>query len=230
MRINKYLAHNKYASRREADKLISAGKVHINGRRAELGDQVADGDIVTVNNQSETSERVYYAYHKPIGVVSSAAHDYEDAIEDIIDLEGVFPVGRLDKDSSGLIILTNDGRVTTALLDPAHGYEKEYDVRVQEKIQSNFKSTMEGGVDIGNYFTQPAQVEILGDTQFRITLTEGKNRQIRKMCNALRYTVMSLRRVRIVNINLGGLKEGQYRELRGEELDDFLYQLDLLQK
>ena len=228
MRINKYLAHNKYATRRGADKLIAAGKVTINGRQAELGDQVAEGDHVEVLNQEEVAARVYYVYNKPVGIVTSSAHEYENEILDVVDLANVFPVGRLDKESSGLIVLTNDGRVTTALLDPNHDHEKEYQVVVQEKIQSNFKRAMESGLDVGAYTTQPCKVEVTGDSRFTITLTEGKNRQIRKMCNALRYTIKSLKRVRILNLYLKNLQEGEYRKLKGEELDDFLQQLDLL--
>lgn len=227
MRINKYLAHNNYCSRREADCLIEEGKVRVNGSLAKLGDQVTETDVVTVDNAEEQKSRVYYVYNKPLGVVTSNPHDYEEGIADILSLDDVYPVGRLDKDSTGLVVLTNDGRLTKHLLDPDKEVEKEYEVRVQEKLQSNFARAMESGIDIGDYVTKPCRVEVTGDSEFSIILTEGKNRQIRKMCNALRYTIKSLTRVRVATLHLGRLKIGEYRQIKGDELEDFLSELGL---
>lgn len=233
MRINRYLAQRGETTRRGADELIAAGKVFINGRRAELGDQVEDSDTVEVRHgRAGKKELVYFAYNKPKGVVTHSHQEEDDT--DILELmrheprmKGVFPVGRLDKDSYGLIILTNDGRVTDRLLNPDRAHEKEYVVRVREKMRPSFKMHMEKGVDIEGYVTKPAKVRILGELSFDIVLTEGKKHQIRRMVSALHNETRELKRVRIMNIKLGGLPTGKYRAIEGDELIEFLTQLGL---
>lgn len=223
MRINKYLALNKYSTRRGADELIKSGKVTINGVKAKLGDKVSEGDKIVVDSKTIAAlqeQYVYYAYNKPIGVVT-------ENIKELIK-EPVFPVGRLDEASHGLIILTNDGRVTDRLLNPDYDHEKEYAVRVNKPIQENFLTRMTKGVKIEDGITKPAVVD--GDAfskSFHITLTEGKKHQIRRMVTALGYEVVDLERVRVMNVKLGYLKSGQFRRLAGAELAGFLSDIGL---
>jgi 23S rRNA pseudouridine2604 synthase len=227
MRINKYLSQNGYASRREADKLVEDGKVSINGSIAELGSKVNEGDEVRVQGV-KSKERVYMAYFKPTGIVTIGAQEGEKEIKDVLNLEdGMFPVGRLDKASHGLIILTNDGRVTQRLLHPTQGHEKEYSVIVDKPITHTFLTQMATGVDIKGHRTKGAKIRRTSKTSFDIVLTEGKNRQIRRMCSALGYEVKDLQRFRVENIELGKLKAGQYRILKGPELEEFLNIIDL---
>jgi 23S rRNA pseudouridine2604 synthase len=220
MRINKYLAWQKYCTRREADALISAGKVLINGRLAVLGDKVVEKDVVEV--RFKPKKRRYIAYYKPRGVITHSAQDDEEAIEDVANVDGLFPVGRLDKDSYGLIILTDDGRLTDALLNPEHEHEKEYEVITLHSLPDDFQRKMEHGVDIGGYVTKPCTVRILGDKKFSITITEGKKHQIRRMCGAFGQSAVELKRIRVMNIKLGALKPNEQRALAGAELDSFL--------
>ena len=226
MRINTYLAHQKYCTRREADALIERGRVRINGRRAVLGDKVEEGDVVEAGLRRRHWR--YYAYHKPRGIITHSPQEGEEEISEISGLPGIFPVGRLDKDSSGLIILTNDGRVTQALLSPEGENEKEYTVRTKDPLPRDFSYRMERGVDIGGYVTKPCRIRILGERHFSITLTEGKKHQIRRMCGAFGQSALELRRTRILNVRLGSLVAGQYRELTGKERDIFLASLGLL--
>ncbi len=223
MRINKYLALHKYASRREADKLIEAGRVYINGVQAVLGSAVKEGDVVEVKGTLKTHR--YFAFNKPRGIITHSPQGDEESIEDILPLKNVFPIGRLDKDSFGLIILTDDGRITDALLNPKNEHEKEYEVTTLEDLPKDFKKNMERGVHIGDYTTKPCHIEILGKRSFSITLTEGKKHQIRRMCGAFGVSATLLKRVRILNIMLGSLKEGAYRPLQETELEDFLESL-----
>ncbi len=224
MRINKYLASKKYCTRREADELIAGGKVQINGRRAQLGDKVQETDDVKVTFKPRTFR--YFAYNKPRGVVThSAQGEEEKEILDLIPEKGVHPVGRLDKDSFGLIILTDDGRLTDALLNPDHEHEKEYEVKTLTPVPRFFKGKMEAGVDIGGYTTKPCTIDMYDDSHFSITITEGKKHQIRRMCGALGQSAVELKRKRILNISLGKLKSGAYRAIEGKELADFKKQL-----
>ena len=223
-RINKWLADHQYASRREADALIEKGAVYLNGKKAKLGDKVEEGDKVDVRGKV-AEVKAYYAFNKPIGVVTVNAQKGEKEILDTIKFpETVYPVGRLDKDTEGLIIFTNDGRLTTALLDPKEKQEKEYSVTVDKAITHQFLVRMAHGVDIGvvgksrHYKTKKAKIRKTGPKAFDVVITEGKNRQIRRMCGALGYKVLRLRRFRIQNIQLGSLKKGQYRKLKAEEL------------
>ena len=220
MRINKYLALKQYCTRREADALIVARKVLINGKLATLGDKVRESDTVQVNFRPRKFR--YYAYHKPRGVITHSPQEGEDEIMTSIPLEGVFPIGRLDKDSYGLIILTDDGRITDALLNPDRAHEKEYEVSTRDALPPSFKAKMEAGVDIGGYRTRPCTVRILGSRKFSITLTEGKKHQIRRMCGAFGQSAVQLKRTRVMNVSLGSLKPNEFRPIEGAELASFL--------
>lgn len=227
MRINKYLAHNGIATRREADLLIEKGLVFVNGKKAQLGQSVEEHDKVEVRNHKQ-KKYTYLAYNKPVGIVThSSQYENEQEIKDVLDIKDVFPVGRLDKNSHGLIILTNDGRITDRLLNPTFEHEKEYEVTTKQKLRSSFKEKMEQGVSIEGYKTKPVSVEILGENRFKITLTEGKRHQIRRMVVALFNEVSALKRTRVLNIKLKNLKPGEFRPIEGKELQDFLKQLKL---
>lgn len=223
MRINKYLAHKNLCTRREADTLISAGKVLINGKTAQLGDKVNETDKVDV--RFRVKKYRYFAYNKPRGVITHSPEEDERDIRQSIPLVGVFPIGRLDKDSKGLIILTDDGRITDKLLNPDYTHEKEYIVATKEELPTNFKAKMESGVNIEGYITKPAAVTVSSPKNFTITLTEGKKHQIRRMCSAMGLVVASLERTRIMNIRLSGLKEGEHRPILGQELATFMKSL-----
>jgi len=230
MRINKYLAFKQISTRRGADELVAKKKVFINGKLALLGSKVNEGDTVKVKeNEKEKKHFVYFAYNKPIGVITHSPQDEEKEIKDMIRVQGlpsdIFPIGRLDKNSHGLIIITNDGRITDHLLNPKYFHEKEYVVKTSNKLRSSFKANMEKGVKIENYKTKKCKVTILNDFTFRIVLTEGKKHQIRRMCSALFQEVADLKRERIMNIKLGNLKSNQLKEIKGEELSLFLNQV-----
>ncbi len=222
MRINKYLALNKYSTRLGGDELVKNGKVFVNGRRAVLGDKVGKDDKVEVRGVVRKKEYVYYAYNKPRGVITHSPQTGEKDIGQSVSLKNIFPVGRLDKDSHGLIILTDDGRVTDRLLNPKYFHDKEYIVSTKNKISPSFKNKLESGVNIGDYKTKKCRVAGLSSHVFKITLTEGKKHQIRRMCSALRNDVTDLKRVRIMNIHLGNLADGQFRKISGVELQKFL--------
>lgn len=218
MRINKYLAHKNYATRRGADALVESGKVFINGKKAVLGDQVKESDEVTIKG-FEAPNYVYYGYYKPVGVstVVSATED-EKSIEDVAKFpERVFPLGRLDKDSEGLLIMTNDGRLTDKLLNPENNHDKEYLVTLEQEVTHSFLVKMGLGVKIGDYKTKKTKIRRVDKHSFEIILTEGKNRQIRKMCSNLGFKVKYLKRIRVMNILLGKLKPNQWRKLTEKE-------------
>lgn len=223
MRINRYLAHMQICSRRAADTLIAEGKVRINGRVARLGDQVLESDDVRVTGAQKTYR--YFAYHKPRGIITHSPQEGEESIADVSPIPGVFPIGRLDKDSFGLIILTDDGRITDALLNPDREHEKTYQVTVRDALPKGFARHMEHGVDIGGYVTRPCRVEVKGSRSFLITLTEGKKHQIRRMCGAFGMSATALKRIRIMNIALGSLKPNESRPITGAELSKFLNSL-----
>lgn len=228
IRINKYLALKGYSTRRGADEIIEKKQVFINGKLARPGDKVNEYDQVEVKWRGQPKEFVYYAYHKPKGIIThSAQEEDEEEIKEVFPIKGVFPVGRLDKDSSGLIILTNDGRVTDRILNPIHEHEKEYIVRTKGKLRNNFKEKMERGVNIEGYITKPCKIEILNENSFKITLTEGKKHQIRRMVVALFQEVAELKRTRIMNIKLEKLKPKQYRKIEGKELENFFKNIGL---
>ena len=232
IRINHYLALQKICSRRQADQLIAQGKVKINGLAAKIGQKVEKNDVVTVDETTQSAlkkNRIFLAYYKPLGIAALATHKNEKGISDVVKFKTkVFPIGRLDKDSHGLIILTNDGRITDRLLNPKYDHEKEYLVKVNKKIRPGFLRRLKEGVDLENYQAKPAHAQALNDTLLRIILTEGKKRQIRKMCAAFGYEVRDLKRVRVMNISLRNLKPNEYRVLKGQELREFLNNLDLV--
>lgn len=229
MRINKYLAHEGIATRRAADELVAKKKVIINGRVAVLGDKVEKTDKIEIVGTTTTKKLLYFAYNKPVGVITHSPQLGEKDIQQSVrakgkdsEMQDVFPIGRLDKDSSGLIILTNDGRVTDRLLNPDYDHDKEYQVRTLDPLRESFRKTMEAGVNIEGYLTAPCAVRKTGPNSFNITLTEGKKHQIRRMVAALHNQVVGLERTRILNIRLDNLKSGAWRPLQGEELATFL--------
>ena len=228
MRINKYLALKNITTRRGADVLIQEKHVFINGKLAKLGDKVSEKDKVEVKGNTPANY-VYYAYNKPIGVITHSPQDEEIDIKENIKNIGlpndVFPIGRLDKNSHGLIILTNDGRITDKLLNPKYTHEKEYIIKTSNKLRSNFKQKMEAGVNIEGYQTKKCKIDKVNDFTFKIILTEGKKHQIRRMCSALFQEVADLKRIRFMNIKLGSLKPNAFREIKGVELKTFLDQI-----
>ncbi|MFA6227058.1 MAG: pseudouridine synthase [Candidatus Paceibacterota bacterium] len=226
IRINKYLALHGIATRRDADKLISAGKVLINGYKAVLGDKISEEDKVEVLGRP-SKKLVYYAYNKPRDVITHSPQRGEKDVLTSSKLKGVFPIGRLDKDSEGLLILTNDGRITDRLLNPDHTHEKEYIVKTRVPIKQFHMNVMEGGMELDGIKTKPCEAKLLSEDSFKIILTEGKKHQIRRMCDHLNLPIESLKRVRIMNIKVDGIKSNSYREMVGKELQDFLRLLSL---
>jgi 23S rRNA pseudouridine2604 synthase len=226
IRINKYLATQGVSTRRNADKLILAGKVMINGRKAILGDKVRAGDKVEISKKIN-NDFVYYAYYKPRGVITHSPQKGEKDILSSITLKGVYPIGRLDKDSEGLIILTNDGRITDRLLNPKYDHDKEYIVKTRTPVKESQLKIMERGMDLEGIQTKPCKTTFINDNSFSITISEGQKHQIRRMCDALTIPIESLKRVRIMNIRLGQLKSNMYRKIEGDELKEFLKSLSL---
>lgn len=222
-RINKYLSEAGYCSRRAADKLIEEGRVTINDEIPPIGTKLSPGDIVKVDGKTikKTKEKpVYLALNKPRGIVCTTDTKVEkNNIIDFIDYpKRIFPIGRLDKDSQGLILLTNDGDIVNKILRARNNHEKEYLVTVNKPINEKFIKKMSQGVPILDTITRPCKVKALGQSKFKIILTQGLNRQIRRMCEYLGYQVKTLSRIRIMNIHLD-LKLGEYRELTKSELD-----------
>ena len=216
MRLNKFISESGKASRRGADKLIEEGRVKINGRKAKIGDQVKPGDEVMVNGQRIRLARnnVYLALNKPVGITCTTEKNVKGNIVDLVNHPlRVFNIGRLDKDSDGLILLTNDGDIVNEILRAENNHEKEYIVSVDKPITPEFVEKMSKGVRILGTKTLPCKVEQLSKYEFKIILTQGLNRQIRRMCEALGYEVYRLQRVRIMNIHLGNLPVGQWRDL-----------------
>lgn len=223
-RLNKYIAECGLCSRREADRYIDEGRVRINGEIAHSGMQVGDGDVVEVNNKviKPQNEVTVLAYYKPIGVTCTEKDKHAKVtIKDALNYPTRLTyAGRLDKDSEGLILMTNDGNLIQQMMKGANAHEKEYIVKVNKEIDEGFVRAMSSGMHLDeiDMDTRPCEVEKLGKFTFRIVLTQGLNRQIRRMCQTLGYKVTSLKRVRVVNISLGKLKPGEYRKLAGEEL------------
>lgn len=227
-RLNKYFSICGYCSRREADRLIAEGQVLVNGSPAEAGMKVTEADIVLVNGQRilPKDETVVLAFNKPRGIVctTSTKDRAQNVIEYIQYPIRVYPVGRLDKESEGLLLLTNDGELMNRILRSRNHHEKEYIVRVDKPVTEAFFQQMSSGVPILDTVTRPCQVKKIDSHRFSIILTQGLNRQIRRMCEYLGYQVLELKRLRILNIKLGTLKEGAVRKLEGEELQS-LYDL-----
>ncbi|MFH1455255.1 MAG: pseudouridine synthase [bacterium] len=226
IRINKYLAMQGISTRKGADKLILAGKITINGRKAVLGDKVKEGDKVEITKKLKNNF-VYYAYNKPRGVITHSPQNGEKDIISSINLKGIFPIGRLDKDSEGLILLTNDGRITDRLLNPEYDHDKEYVVTTRIPIKDYQLKAMEKGMDIEGITTAPCKTKYVDQNIFSITLSEGQKHQIRRMCDALTLPINNLKRIRIMNIKLGNLKSNMYRKIEEEELKTFLQLLGL---
>lgn len=221
MRLNKYISESGVCSRREADKWIEAGRVTLNGQPASLGTQVAEGDEVRVDGDSigAKKKQVYIALNKPVGIICTTEAHIEDNIIDHVGYpERIFPVGRLDRDSEGLILLTNNGDIVNEILRSENNHEKEYLVTVDRPITDLSLRMMADGVKIMGELTKPSKVARLNAQSFRIILTQGLNRQIRRMCSALGYKAQRLQRVRIMNIHLGNLQPGQWRHLTPAEV------------
>lgn len=219
--LNKYISSTGICSRREADRMIEAGRVHLNGAVARKGNRVMPGDEVTLDGQvvGEKPKPVYIALHKPPGITSTTDRRDRDNIIDFVGHpQRIFPIGRLDKASSGLILLTNDGDIVNEVLREENEHEKEYIVTVDKPFNQRFVDRMQKGIPILGTVTKKCEVEQLGKATFRIVLTQGLNRQIRRMCEYLGYEVRTLKRVRIMHINLGKLQPGQWRELTAKEL------------
>ncbi|MFW0782025.1 23S rRNA pseudouridine(2604) synthase RluF [Rossellomorea marisflavi] len=229
MRINKYISEAGKASRRGADKLIEDGRVTLNGKRASIGDQVNPGDNVVVDGNPIWVARnnVYIALNKPVGITSTTEKGVKGNIVDLVNHPlRIFNIGRLDKDSEGLILMTNDGDIVNEILRSENQHEKEYIVSVDKPITPEFVKKMSEGVKILGTTTLPCKVEQLSKFDFQITLTQGLNRQIRRMCEVLGYNVYRLQRTRIMNIQLGKLPPGQWRDLSKKEKTQLFRELD----
>ncbi|MCR4301484.1 MAG: 23S rRNA pseudouridine(2604) synthase RluF [Sulfuricaulis sp.] len=221
MRLNKYISETGICSRREADAWISSGRVTINSQRAELGTQVNEGDEVRVDQRvvSAKKQHVYLCLNKPVGITCTTERHIEGNIVDFVNHPArIFPIGRLDKDSEGLILLTNNGDIVNTILRAENNHEKEYIVTVDKPVTETFLAGMAGGVNILGTRTKPCRVSRVDNSAFRIILTQGLNRQIRRMCEVFGYHVGRLQRIRIVNIKLGNLKVGEWRNLSEAEL------------
>jgi 23S rRNA pseudouridine2604 synthase len=225
VRLNKYISESGICSRREADARIAAGRVTVNGAPGALGTQVKPGDAVLVDGRPlpVRGNAVYIALNKPPGITCTTERSVPGNIVDFVGhAERIFPIGRLDKDSEGLILLTNDGDIVNEVLREEHGHEKEYLVTVEPAVTANFLSMMAAGVRIGAEKTKPARVTRVDANRFRIVLTQGLNRQIRRMCSALGWRVKRLVRLRIMHIRLGELPAGRWRDLTAAELKPLL--------
>ncbi|MGH6609132.1 MAG: 23S rRNA pseudouridine(2604) synthase RluF [Burkholderiaceae bacterium] len=225
MRLNKFISETGVCSRRQADARIEAGRVTVNGAVAVLGTQVERGDVVCIVGREigAAKQHVYIALNKPPGIVCTTERHVAGNIVDFIrHRERIFPIGRLDKDSEGLILLTNNGDIVNEILRAENEHEKEYVVTVDRPVTEIFLSGMASGVRILGTVTKPCKVRRVAAATFRIVLTQGLNRQIRRMCSFFGYKVLRLQRVRIINVTLGGLKTGQWRELTRAEVRGLL--------
>lgn len=223
MRINKFLSEAGVCSRRGADKWISANRVQINDEYATLGSQVESADVVKVDGEVITIDKgyVYIALNKPRGITSTTERHVKGNVVDYVNHhERIFHIGRLDKDSEGLLLLTSDGDIVNEILRAENHHEKEYVVSVDKPLTKDFLKQMSEGVEILNQKTLPAKVSQINDRTFKIVLTQGLNRQIRRMCETLGYNVKKLKRIRIMNIKLDGIKYGEWRDLTKEEFEE----------
>lgn len=222
MRINKYLSENGYCSRREADRLIEAGRVFVNGKRAKLGDQVQEGDDVRVEGRAklERQKKLYLLFNKPVGVIVTTDRRRHDNVLDFLKLEErVYPVGRLDVSSDGLLLLTNDGTLANRLMHPRYEHEKEYVVEVDRALESKDIKKWQNGIKLEDGVTLPAKVRQMDRTRFAIVLREGRNRQIRRMCEALGYQVIRLTRTRVLTLKMPSTyPTGEWRHLTESEV------------
>ncbi|MDH4097885.1 MAG: pseudouridine synthase [Nitrospira sp.] len=225
IRINKFFTEHGLCSRREADRLVESGAVTVNGCVAKLGDRVSPADVIARDGQVIPWGKapIYIKYHKPVGVTTtSEPHVERNIIAEIGHSERIFPIGRLDKDSSGLILLTNDGNIVNEILRAEFGHEREYVVEVDQPFDQAFLDRMAHGVTILGSRTKPCRMTRIDRHRFRIVLTEGRNRQIRRMCQALGYRVTALHRVRIMHITVKGLDVGVWKELTAQERKELL--------
>ncbi len=232
MRINKFLAETGIVSRRGADKWIEEGRVTINGELATVGSKVEDGDVVCVDGKPVQKEEqlVYIALNKPVGITSTTERHIEGNVVDFVNHPlRIFHIGRLDKESEGLLLLTNDGDIVNEILRAENHHEKEYVVQVDKPLTDQFLKKMASGVEILDTKTLPCKVEKVSSHVFKIILEQGLNRQIRRMCSALGYSVRRLQRIRIMNIHLGNLKVGQWRDLTEKERTELFKLLDYKQ-
>lgn len=225
IRINRYISSSGFCSRREADRLIAAGQVTLNGQVAQLGDIVGSKDIVKVDGRRikplHDDRMVYLAFNKPIGITSTTDSRRKDNIIDYIGYpERVFPIGRLDRMSEGLILLTNDGSMVNPILRAEHKNEKEYEVKVNKKISDEELMTLQNGIPVLGQITNFSKTKRRSEDEFNIILTQGLNRQIRRMCKYLGFEVVSLRRIRIMHINIGNLPVGTWRHLTKKEVEE----------
>lgn len=222
-RINKYLSEVGFCSRRQADTLVSENRVTINGKPAEMGAQVSDDDDIAVDGKpigKRKNDFVYLAFNKPVGIECTTNTKIKDNVIDYVNYpERIFPIGRLDKDSEGLLLMTNDGDIVNKILRARNNHEKEYIVRVDKPVNDRFIKRMSQGVPILDTMTKKCKVEKINANTFKIYLTQGLNRQIRRMCEYLGYEVKALQRVRIINIGLD-VPVGKYRELTSKELKE----------
>ncbi len=220
--LNKFISSTGICSRREADKMIAEGRVTINGKPTQLGNRVFEGDIVKVDGKplQAKPKTLYIALNKPIGIVSTTdSKEKKNIVRYINHPERLFPIGRLDKPSEGLIFLTNDGDIVNKILRAGNNHEKEYIVTVDKEINEDFVRRMSNGIPILGTITKKCKVEKLSKYVFKITLTQGLNRQIRRMCEYLGYEVTKLKRTRIMNVSLNGIKYGDWRELTSQEIE-----------
>ena len=229
IRLNKYISDAGHCSRREADRWIEEGRVYIDGRKGTLGDRVLPGMKVTIQGErvKAQSKNVYIALNKPVGIVCTTDKREPMNVVDFVDHDRrIYPIGRLDKDSEGLLLMTSDGDIVNRILRAAGRHEKEYQVTVDKPVTAEFLTKMASGVKILGTTTLPCQIKKTGEKAFTIILTQGLNRQIRRMCETLGYRVRSLKRVRIMNIHLGNLKLGQWRNLTPAEMKELMRRLD----
>ena len=231
MRINVYISSTGYCSRREADRLIQAGKVTIDYQKASVGMEVEESNVVRIDGKiiKERPKTVYIAFNKPIGIISTTDQTKVNNIIDYINFpERIFPIGRLDKDTSGLILLTNDGCIVNEILRSENNHDKENIVEVDKTFDMQFIQAMASGVEIYNpvqhvkVLTKPSIIKNITDKSFSLIISQGLNLQIRRMCQALGYRVIGLKRIRIMNIELGDLKVGNWRYLSNMEVDNLL--------
>lgn len=228
-RLNKAISETGFCSRRNADALISGGRVKVNGEVADLGVKVTTKDEISVDGEiiSKKVENIYLAFNKPVGITCTTEIDIKGNIISFINYpERIFPVGRLDKPSEGLIFLTNDGDIVNKILRAGNNHEKEYIVTVNKKITTQFIKKMSAGVPILNTVTKKCRIRKIDDFTFNIILTQGLNRQIRRMCDYLDYEVKTLKRIRIMNVELGDLKTGKYRHFTKPELQEMLFLIE----
>ena len=232
VRLNRFLSDAGFCSRREADRLIEAGRVTVDGTKAELGTRVRPGQVVKVGSKvvRQNDRMVLIAFNKPRGIVCTTdrVREKNNIIDYIHYPERIYPIGRLDKDSEGLLLMTNQGDLANEIMHAGNFHEKEYIVTVDQPFNSAFIKKMQEGVELKelNVTTRPCKVKALGKKTFQITLTQGLNRQIRRMCEALGYHVVTLKRVRIMNIHLGRLNTGDYRRVTPQELEELQWQLE----